>query len=141
MKVFDAGLEAHGLIALGQFATGVFAFGQVATGVVAVGQLARGLITVGQISVGVVALGQLAIGLGYSAGMVSVGSITGGLLAVPAFARGRIRDALENRRQLAVVPLHPGRILLFVAMALLVAFVSLAPIGDLFNPVETPPRR
>jgi hypothetical protein len=141
MKVFDAGLEAHGFIALGQFATGVFAFGQVATGVVAVGQLARGVITVGQISIGVVAIGQLAIGLAYSAGMVSVGSITGGLIALPAFARWRLREALADRRQLEVVPLHPGRILLVMALSLLVAFVALAPMGALFTPVESPPRR
>lgn len=141
MKVFDAGLEAHGVIALGQFATGVFAFGQIATGVVAVGQLARGVITVGQISIGVFAVGQLAVGLAYGAGMVSIGSITGGLISVPAFARWPLRDALGDRHEFDVVPRHPGRILLFAALALLVAFVALSPMGDLFNPAETPARR
>ncbi|HJU81371.1 MAG TPA: hypothetical protein VJ796_06445 [Acidimicrobiia bacterium] len=141
MKVFDAGLEAHGFIAVGQFATGVFAFGQIATGVVAVGQLARGLITFGQISIGVLAVGQLAIGLAYSAGMVSIGSITGGLMAVPAFARWPLRAALGDRAEFDVVPRHPGRILLFAALALLVLLIALAPMRDLFNPAGTPARR
>lgn len=141
MKVFDAGLEAHGFIALGQFATGVFAFGQIATGVVAVGQLARGVITIGQISLGVFAIGQLAVGLAYSAGMVSVGSITGGLITVPALARWRLRDALGDRDEFEIVPRHPRRILLLIALALLVAFVALAPIRDLLNNGETVPRR
>lgn len=141
MKLFDAGLEAHGFIALGQFATGVFAFGQIATGVVAVGQLARGVITIGQISIGVFAIGQLAFGLAYSAGMVSIGSITGGLMTVPAFARLRWRDALGDRDEFEVVPRHPGRILLLIALALLVAVVALAPIRDFLDDADKVPRR
>jgi hypothetical protein len=133
MKIFDAGLEANGFIAFGQFATGVFAFGQVATGVVAVGQLARGLVSVGQLSIGVIAFGQVAIGLVYGAGMLSVGSITGGLVPVPALARWPLSDVFRDRTKFEVVPQHPGRFGLFALVAAVVFFLALLPVGDILS--------
>ena len=143
MKLFDAGLEANGFIAFGQFATGVFAFGQVATGVVAVGQLARGLVSVGQLSIGVVAFGQVAIGLAYGAGMLGAGSLAGGLVPVAAIARWPLGDVFRDRTTLEVVRRHPGRWGLFALVALAVFFLALVPVaGILTSEVSDPtPRR
>ena len=73
VKWFSVGVEAEGVIAIGQVATGVIAIGQIATGVVAVGQLARGGLVVGQLAIGVVTLGQLSLGVAKAAGMVGIG--------------------------------------------------------------------
>lgn len=134
MKPFDVGLEAHGIIAVGQFATGIFAFGQVATGVVAVGQLARGLIAIGQVGIGVVAFGQLALALGYSAGMVSVGSVSGGLLPVPAIGRWPFSALLQGRNEFVAVPRNLPRTLLLIVLGLVVVLAALLPMVADFDP-------
>jgi hypothetical protein len=143
MKVFDAGLEANGFIAFGQFATGVFAFGQVATGVVAVGQLARGLVSVGQLSIGVIAFGQVAIGLVYGAGMLGIGSITGGLVVLPALGRWPLSQVFRDRTKFEVVPQHPGRLALIALVAAVVFFLAVLPVGDILSSAfnDPTPRR
>jgi hypothetical protein len=133
MKVFEAGLEAKGFIAFGQFATGVFAIGQVATGVVAVGQLARGLVSVGQVSIGVIAFGQVAIGLVYGAGMLGIGSISGGLVPLPALGRWPLSAVLRDRTKFEVVSQHPGRFALFALVAAVVFFLALLPVGHILS--------
>jgi hypothetical protein len=141
MKVFDAGLEAYGIIAIGQFATGVFAFGQVATGVIAIGQLARGVVTVGQVSIGIVSVGQLAIGLG--AGMVGLGSVTGGLLAIPVLGYLPLGKALQGRFEFSAIHRGAGRALYLLAMAALVIWVALWPLAEALGSgsVADAPRR
>ncbi|CAN5680425.1 hypothetical protein BH18ACT6_BH18ACT6_22690 [soil metagenome] len=143
MKLFDAGLEAHGVIAVGQFATGILAFGQIATGVIAVGQLARGVIAIGQVGVGVVAFGQVALGLGYSAGMVSIGSVTGGLVSFPAVGRLPFVALLQRRNQFAAVPRNLPRTLLLLVLAAVVVWVALLPMVAGFDPAfgDAPIRR
>jgi ABC-type transport system involved in cytochrome c biogenesis permease subunit len=133
VKIFDAGLEAHGFIAVGQFATGVIAFGQVATGVVAVGQLARGVFTFGQVSIGVFAVGQVAIGVAYAAGMLGFGSLTGGLLAIPAFGRLPLRSLLAGDPSVQWGTRHVGRFLYFVVLSVLVGWIALFPVGAMFS--------
>lgn len=91
-KIFDAGQEATGFIAVGQFATGFIAIGQVATGVIAIGQAARGIIVVGQLAVGFVSLGMLSCGLMGAVGMIGAGGRGLGLI-VPLVPR--LRDARE----------------------------------------------
>lgn len=92
MKIFDAGGEARGFIAIGQMATGFLAIGQMATGVIAIGQLARGVIAIGQLGVGFIGWGQGGVGIFHAAGMLGVGGrrgIGGVLQLVPTIGRPR----------------------------------------------------
>lgn len=72
LPFFDAGQEAHGIIAVGQHATGVIAIGQVAHGVIAIGQAAFGVIAIGQLSFSFWGVGMLAFGV-FGAGGFGVG--------------------------------------------------------------------
>ncbi|MEZ4293999.1 MAG: hypothetical protein R3B70_03405 [Polyangiaceae bacterium] len=93
MKVFDAGGEAHGFIAVGQLATGFIAIGQMATGVIAIGQMARGVIAIGQLGIGFIGWGQAGVGIFHAAGMVGVGGrrgIGGVVQLVPTIGRPRL---------------------------------------------------
>lgn len=92
MRWFDVGVEAKGVIAIGQHATGVIAIGQVALGVVAVGQLARGVVVVGQLGAGLVTIGQLSLGVAWNAGMVGVGGTSPGWLVLRLLPRWRTVD-------------------------------------------------
>jgi hypothetical protein len=92
MKVFDAGQQAVGVIAIGQFATGVIAIGQVATGVVAIGQVARGFVAVGQLAVGVWSLGMGSLGAVSTIGMLGIGGRARGLLALSLVPRRKKRE-------------------------------------------------
>ena len=73
-RIFDAGQDAYGFIAVGQHATGFVAIGQDALGVVAIGQLARGVIAIGQASFGIVSIGMVSGGL---LGAVAIGGVAG----------------------------------------------------------------
>jgi hypothetical protein len=93
MKIFDAGGEARGFIAVGQQATGFFALGQMATGVIAIGQLARGVIAIGQLGVGLIGWGQGGVGIFHAAGMLGIGGrrgIGGIVQLVPTLGRTRV---------------------------------------------------
>lgn len=93
MKIFDAGAEAHGFIAVGQIATGFIAIGQMATGVIAIGQLARGVIAIGQLGFGFIGWGQAGVGLFHAVGMVGIGGrrgIGGVVQLVPTLGRPRV---------------------------------------------------
>ncbi len=73
LPFFDAGQEAHGVIAIGQVATGYVAIGQMATGVIAVGQLARGVFVVGQLAVGCCGVGMVGLGVFWMAALMGLG--------------------------------------------------------------------
>jgi hypothetical protein len=93
-RIFDAGQNAYGVIAIGQFATGFLAIGQVATGVIAVGQVARGCFAVGMGSFGIVSIGMGSIGLLNSFALGGVGGYKARGLAVfeliPKLTRRRV---------------------------------------------------
>lgn len=93
MKIFDAGAQAEGFIAVGQMATGFIAIGQMATGVIAIGQMARGVIAIGQLGIGFIGWGQAGVGIFHAAGMLGVGGrrgIGGILQLVPTIGRPRV---------------------------------------------------
>ena len=92
MKLFDAGGQAEGFIAVGQMATGVIAIGQMATGVIAIGQMARGVIAIGQLGIGFIGWGQGGVGIFHAAGMIGIGGrrgIGGVIQLVPSLGRPR----------------------------------------------------
>jgi hypothetical protein len=130
VKLFDFGVEANGVFAVGQIATGVVAIGQLATGVIAIGQVARGVFAVGQLAIGLVAAGQLGVGLGYGAGMLGAGGIAGGLIPLGAWARWPFRDAMSfdvraiQRSNWNVI----GSAVLLLIVAAAVWFAALAPL-------------
>lgn len=146
MRWFDVGVEAEGVIAIGQRATGVIAIGQVALGVVAIGQLARGFLVVGQLGIGLVTLGQLSAGVVWSAGMVGVGGTSPGWLVLPLYP---LPKAVRNSRYAILasggVRPPPGRALLGVIGVAVLALVwwfvagqavfeALLGAGGVFNP-------
>ena len=67
--------HAHGIFALGEFASGVVAIGAIAGGVVAIAPISFGLLAIGGVAVGGVALG------GVSVGVMSVGGVALGIFA------------------------------------------------------------
>ena len=73
--------RAHGIIAIGDFATGWLALGGVARGIIAIGGVAFGVISFGGVGIGLLALGGLAIG------GVAIG---GGAIGVVAFGGGAV---------------------------------------------------
>ncbi len=128
MKFFDVGVEAHGVIAIGQLATGVFAFGQMALGVVAIGQLSRGIIAVGQLSLGFGALGQLAVSPAFAAGMVGVGG-----LQSKALLPIRLRPTENVSPAVNVVQL-----ILYAAVIVLIGLAVLEPLWEQVFTDSTP---
>jgi predicted Ser/Thr protein kinase len=68
-------------------AHGIFALGEFATGIVAVGAVAAGVFTLAPISIGVIALGAVAMG-GVTMGAVSIGILSFGAVALGVFAYG-----------------------------------------------------
>jgi hypothetical protein len=143
VKVFDAGVEASGIIAVGQFASGVVAFGQVATGVIAVGQLARGIFAFGQLAVGVVAIGQLGVGLAYGAGQLGFGLLAGGMVPVGLMGRLPLRSLRRGRWELERSELSAWKLIVLLAVAALVAVVAFGPLWSMFEAgfSEAPPAR
>ena len=77
--------HAHGVIAIGDFATGVIAIGDFATGVIAIGGVARGVIAMGGLALGLL----FGIG-GLGAGLLAVGGLAVGGIAVGGGAIGGI---------------------------------------------------
>lgn len=132
MRLFDAGLEATGVIAVGQIATGVVAVGQLATGVIAVGQVARGVIAVGQLSLGVAAAGQIGAGILYGAGMVGIGAFGGGLIPLAPWGRVSLRSGLGRLRGANALRTRPSLHLLAV-WAVAVGMVALAALVPLWE--------
>ena len=102
MRLFDAGQEAHGFIAVGQIATGVIAVGQLATGVVAIGQVARGVVAIGQGAIGIFTLGMGSAGLCFAVGMVGVGGLGAGLV-LPLIPSLGMRYALPKTTTLDAI--------------------------------------
>lgn len=145
MKFFDAGAEAEGFIAVGQFATGVIAIGQMASGVIAIGQLARGAIVIGQLALGVLAFGQLAVSLTYGGGMLGLVGIRmrQSLLVYGFVGRGRVWSR-ERRRPTVEWSRTPAalttlRVLLGAAVAALVIGVGLSWLPDHLDGPDAPP--
>jgi hypothetical protein len=145
MKLFAAGTEAVGVVAVGQSATGIIAVGQLATGVVAVGQLARGVIVVGQLGLGIVAVGQLAVGVLWAGGMVGVAATSGPGLIGGLFGRLYLRRLFRRGAGPAFPSDRPGRNRILVAGVLTAALAGLwwAAAGqglleDLTRPTRVP---
>lgn len=131
VRIFDAGLEAHGVIAVGQIATGVIAIGQFATGVIAIGQVARGVIALGQLAVGIAGAGQIGAGVLYGAGMVGIGAFAGGFIPLGPFGRLRVLRLLRGEEGWAErVRPALGLIVVWAAAAALIWFGALGPLGD-----------
>ncbi len=126
------GVEAHGVIAIGQMATGVVAIGQLATGVIAIGQVARGVVAFGQLAMGVVAAGQLGIGVAYGAGMLGVGGLAGGLFPVGLLGTIPFTDAIKGRWR-AVTLQTTRQAWGWPALAVLGLIVWLAAFGPLWS--------
>ncbi len=129
MKFFDVGIEAHGVIAIGQFATGIIAIGQVAVGVVALGQLSRGVFVVGQLAAGVATLGQVTIGIARAIGMIAVGGRASGLLSVSAAPRPGDPPGVVVGRLFAM----------FVVTGIVAALVLLPLVDAIRGAVDPPP--
>lgn len=145
MKLFAAGTEAVGVVAIGQSATGIVAIGQLATGVVAIGQLARGVVVVGQLGLGIVAVGQLAVGVLWAGGMVGVAATSGPGLVGGLFGRLYLRRLFRRRPGPAFPADRPGGRRIVVAGVLAVALAALwwAAAGrwlldDLSRPTQVP---
>lgn len=129
MKFFDVGIEAHGVIAIGQFATGIIAIGQVAVGIVAVGQLSRGVFVVGQLAAGVATLGQVTIGIVRAVGMIAVGGRAGGLMKVSVAPRPGDPPGVIVGRLFGM----------FVVTAIVAALVLLPLLDAVRGAVDPPP--
>jgi hypothetical protein len=145
MKFFDAGAEAEGFIAVGQFATGFIAVGQMASGVIAIGQLARGVIVIGQLALGVLAFGQLAVSLTYGGGMVGLAGIRmrQSLLVYGIAGRGDVWSRARRRPTVEWSRSSPAlaavRVVLGAAVAALVIAVGLSWLPDHLDEPDAPP--
>lgn len=136
MRLFEAGVEPVGVIAVGVAPRGVLAIGPLATGAIAIGQLARGFVAIGQLAIGVVAVGQLAAGMWWASGQLALAPLGGpAMLQIAPFGKlypGRWKRGEEDWR----IPSRPEgwRLVLslvFVAgLAVLVWFVAVLPARD-----------